>query len=102
MRQSHLSRFRRARSMRCGATVGIVVLSACLATVGCDSVSGKDYDIGPIFPLSKGKCAKYNGIETGDSPYKSCQVSKEDCERAAADWRKAMSRNVPDAIQFRC
>jgi hypothetical protein len=89
--------------MRYRTIVGIAVLSANLGTIGCDSVASRDYDIGPIFPASKGKCDKYNGTaEAHGSVFESCMVTKEECERAAADWRKAMSRNVPDAIQFRC
>ena len=71
-----------------------------LAVSGCGD-SGKTYDIGPVFPLSADKCKKYNGTEEGSSPFKQCWVTLEDCERAAADWAKS-TKNVPDAIEFRC
>lgn len=67
---------------------------------GCGG-SAKDYDIGPIFPLTSGKCAKYHGDEKGSGIMASCMVTKSECEKAVADWRAAMV-NVSDAIEFRC
>ena len=73
----------------------VVVLAAC--------AEDKSYDIGPIFPLSSDKCAEYGGDEEGSGPTASCMVTKDQCEKAAADWRNAMeSRGIRDAIQFSC
>ncbi len=78
----------------------LAAISFLLAVAGCAG-SGKDYDIAPIFPLSADKCEKYNGDESGEGFGASCMVTKEDCERAAADWQEAM-RNIPGATSFRC
>ena len=74
-----------------------------LALTGCGDAGMKAYDISPIFPLSSGKCAKYGGDQQGSGITASCMVSKAECERAAADWRKAMETGgVTDAIEFSC
>ncbi|MBL7487283.1 hypothetical protein I6A60_00110 [Frankia sp. AgB1.9] len=93
-----------------GTTVKICTLLAAmvlsLAVSACSGVSGgsgKNYDISPIFPLSAGKCAKYHGDEKGSGFTATCMVTKDECEKAAADWRQAMQHGyVTDAIQFRC
>lgn len=79
-------------------------MSAVIATVStvamlsaCGSTETQTYDIRPIFPLDSDKCDRYEGTAEG----RSCFVTKEQCERAAADWREAMS-GVSGAIQFRC
>ena len=74
-----------------------------LALTGCGDAGAKTYDISPIFPLSSGKCAKYDGDQQGSGINATCMVSKNECERAAADWRKAMeSGGLSDAIEFSC
>jgi hypothetical protein len=80
---------------------GPVMVVTMLAAAGCMSGDGKDYDISPIFPLTADKCAKYNGTTDGEGIMAHCWVTKQDCERAASDWRTAM-QNIPDAIQFTC
>jgi hypothetical protein len=73
-----------------------------LAIGGCGG-SGKSYDIGPIFPLSNDKCARYHGDEKGSGPTASCMVDKSNCEQAASDWHDSMqSSGVNDAIDFTC
>jgi hypothetical protein len=82
------------------ALVAVVSTAVVLASCGGDS---KEYDISSIFPLSEDKCERYNGDEDGEGPTATCLVSKEDCERAAADWRDSMqSSGVNDAILFTC
>ncbi len=79
-----------------------VAVSTAIALAACGS-GGKAYDISPIFPLSPGKCAKYNGDEQGTGIGATCMVTKDECERAAADWNTAMqSGAVNDAIEFSC
>jgi hypothetical protein len=74
-----------------------------LVLLGCSGSSGKKYDISPIFPLSSDKCSTYNGKASGEGFGATCMVSKSDCERAAADWRRAMREGgVNDAILFTC
>jgi hypothetical protein len=80
------------------------VLAASVGVVagGCGSAS-KAYDIGPIFPLSTDKCAKYHGNEKGTGVIASCMVTKDECEKATADWQASMtSSGVNDAIRFTC
>ncbi|HEX5990574.1 MAG TPA: hypothetical protein VFY75_10225 [Solirubrobacterales bacterium] len=80
----------------------LVTASAAVALAACGD-GGKTYDISPIFPLSADKCAEYNGEEEGSGFTATCMVTKDECERAAADWREAMqSSGVNDAIEFRC
>lgn len=80
----------------------LVVAAALLtAAAGCGAGHSAKYDIGPIFPLSKDKCAKYNGKESGAGFSKQCLVGATDCKRAAADWLQA-TKNLPDAIRFSC
>jgi hypothetical protein len=80
------------------------LIAACMAVaISACGGSGKTYDIGPIFPLDPGKCAKYNGEAEGSGVTESCMVSKGECERAAADWEEAMqSSAVTEAIEFSC
>ncbi|MDR0284696.1 MAG: hypothetical protein LBI33_07375 [Propionibacteriaceae bacterium] len=78
--------------------VGVVLA---LGLVGCGSSSAKQYDIGPLFPATADKCEKYHGKPEGTGLTASCWVGLEDCQRAAADWNKAM-KGIPDAITFRC
>ena len=72
-----------------------------MAATACGSGGSGTYDIGPIFPLTKNKCAKYNGKESGSGLSSQCLVGAADCKRAAADWLEA-TRNLPDAIRFTC
>lgn len=73
-----------------------VTLSAC-------GGGDKTYDISPVFPLTANKCAKYHGDEQGSGISATCMVTKDECERAAADWRQAMeSGGVNGAIEFSC
>lgn len=78
------------------ATAGTVaVLAAC-------GGGGQTYDISAIFPLSPNKCAEYGGTEEGSGVAATCMVTKEQCERAASDWRTAMQESGVNAIDFRC
>jgi hypothetical protein len=80
----------------------LAVVGSAIALAACGG-SEKAYDIAPIFPLTEGKCAKYNGDEEGSGITASCMVSKDECERAAADWSEAMQGGgVNDAIAFTC
>ncbi len=88
-------------------TIRILALSAgvsmAFAVGGCGGSSAKAYDISPIFPLSSDKCASYGGDEDGSGITATCMVTKDECEKAAADWRNAMeSSGVNDAIEFSC
>ena len=77
--------------------------SMAVALTGCGGADAKTYDISPIFPLSSDKCARYGGDQKGSGFTATCMVTKAECEKAAADWRKAMeSSGVNDAIEFRC
>ena len=79
------------------AAMGITV------ALGACGGNSKSYDIAPIFPLTSDKCAKYGGDEKGEGFTASCMVTKEQCEKASADWRSAMQNSgVNDAIQFSC
>jgi hypothetical protein len=72
------------------------------ATSGCGA-GAKGYDISPIFPLSSGKCAHYGGKEEGSGVTAKCMVTKEECEKAAADWKRAMQAgDVTEAVEFSC
>lgn len=83
-------------------TTPIVIASLVIGLAGCGG-NAKTYDIGPIFPLSPDKCAKYDGDESGQGVIKRCMVTKEMCEKAAADWKAEMASGyVNDAIQFTC
>lgn len=92
---------------RIGSPAGVrrlaVLLSLAALTVGATGCGPdqKTYDIGPLFPLSAGKCAKYDGDAQGSGAGASCYVTKEECENAARDWDAAM-KNVPDALRFSC
>lgn len=80
----------------------LLVMGVVLVLAACGG-GGKSYDIAPIFPLSAGKCAKYNGDQSGSSVTESCMVTKDECERAVADWQEAMqSSGVNEAIEFSC
>jgi len=77
--------------------------SMAAALTGCGGADAKTYDISPIFPLSSGKCARYGGDQEGSGITATCMVTKAECEKAAADWRKAMATGgVNDAIEFSC
>lgn len=77
--------------------------SMAMAVSGCGSADARTYDISPIFPLSSGKCAQYDGVQQGSGIYATCMVTLAECERAAADWRTAMENaGVYDAIEFSC
>jgi hypothetical protein len=89
--------------MRTRILIFLAAASMIVALTGCGGASAKKNDISPIFPLSSDKCAKYGGEQKGSGITATCMVTKAECERAAADWRKAMaSSGVNDAIQFRC
>lgn len=75
-------------------TAGMLIV---FSLTGCDFSGGKNYNIGPIFPMSPNKCQKYNGKEDG----RSCWVSLEDCKRAATDWSQLV-KGQPNAIRFKC
>jgi hypothetical protein len=78
--------------------------SMAAAVAGCGG-GGKTYDISTIFPASDpaAKCARYHGDLQGSGITATCMVTKDECEKAAADWRQAMqSGGVNDAIQFSC
>jgi hypothetical protein len=78
------------------AATTAAVLTAC-------GGGGKAYDIAPIFPLSSDKCARYHGDQKGSGITASCMVTKDECEKAAGDWRDAMqSSGVSNAINFTC
>jgi hypothetical protein len=83
-----------------------VLAAAVMLTIGatsCSDENARQYDISPIFPLTSDKCAQYNGEESGEGLSATCMVTKADCERAAADWRQAMSDGgVTDGILFTC
>ena len=84
--------------------IATFMISASVAAVlgGCGG-DAKTYDISPLFPLDPGKCARYQGDQQGTGLYAPCMVTKDECEKAAADWRTAMqSGNVSDAIEFSC
>jgi hypothetical protein len=73
------------------------------ATLSACGGGDKTYDISPVFPLTPNKCAKYHGDEQGSGITATCMVTKDGCERAAADWKQAMaSGGVNDAIEFSC
>lgn len=93
------------RSYRLKIKISALVAAATMTLVltGCGDAGAKTYDISPIFPLSSGKCAKYDGDQQGSGINATCMVSKTECEKAAADWRKAMeSGGVGDAVEFSC
>ncbi len=73
------------------------------ALTACGGAEAKSYDISPIFPLSSGKCAQYDGTQQGSGITATCMVNKSECEKAAADWRAAMQNGgVNEAIEFSC
>ena len=78
----HISKRRQASAFLAAVAAGVVL-------IGCGG-GGKTYDIGPIFPLTANKCAKYNRDEQGSGITETCMVTKGECERAAADWKGAM------------
>lgn len=83
------------------ATV-LLAMGVVLMLAACGG-GGKTYDIGPVFPLSPDKCAKYGGDQSGSGVTESCMVTKGECERAAADWQEDMqSSGVNEAIEFSC
>lgn len=88
--------------MRTRVFAFLVAASIAGAVSGCGA-GAKGYDISPIFPLSSGKCAHYDGTEEGSGLTAKCMVTKAECEKAAADWKKAMqSGGVTEAIEFSC
>jgi hypothetical protein len=77
--------------------------SVAVALTGCGGAEAKTYDISPIFPLSSGKCAKYDGDEEGSGITATCMVTKAECEKAATEWKAAMQTgDVNEAIEFSC
>lgn len=106
MRPARWAKGRDVERSRAKTGIGRVSVAVLLlATSACSDASsgGRDYDISPVFPLSAGKCARYNGVEEGEGLTSRCMVTKTDCERAASDWRDAMqSSGVRDAINFTC
>jgi hypothetical protein len=92
-----------ARPVTRKSTVTVLLAMGIVLVLAACGGGGKSYDIGPIFPLSTGKCAKYGGDQNGSGVTESCMVTKDECERAAADWREAMrSGGVNDTIEFSC
>jgi hypothetical protein len=94
------------RGRRAGARL-VAVFAVSVAVAGlaaCGNGSdGKTYDIAPIFPLSSGKCAQYDGTSEGSGLTSHCWVTKSECEQAAADWKTAMQNSyVSDPIEFTC
>jgi hypothetical protein len=88
--------------MRTQVCACLAMAAAAIALTACGG-SDKTYDISPVFPLSSGKCAEYHGDEEGSGITATCMVDKNECERAAADWRESMqSSGVNDAIEFTC
>ena len=87
----------RGRILAFAVMAGVAgVLSAC-------GGSSKSYDISPIFPLSSDKCARYHGDQKGSGITESCMVSKDQCERAAADWQQSMQESgINEGIEFSC
>jgi hypothetical protein len=81
------------------ALIAVAITAAALTACGG---GGKTYDIGPIFPLTANKCAKYHGEEGGSGITETCMVSKDECERAAADWTEAMEGGGVEAVEFSC
>lgn len=83
-------------------SVFLATASVAVALTACGG-GGKTYDISSIFPLSPDKCARYDGDQQGSGVTASCMVTKEECQKAAADWRSAMENSgVNDAINFTC
>ncbi len=98
-----MQRTRRIPAVAGRPGLAVVALTALLGLSGCGS--SKTYDIGVIFPASDPatKCAKYDGDLQGSGPLASCLVTKDECEKAAADWDQAMKDSyVTDAIKFSC
>lgn len=88
------------RKMKRAVALGAVVAMT-LAVAGCGDA--KAYDIGPLFPLTADKCAKYDGDAKGEGLWASCMVTKAQCERAVADWNQSMrDGGVDDALLFTC
>jgi hypothetical protein len=84
-------------------TIAAALVAAIAMSFTACGAEKKSYDIGPIFPLSADKCTKYHGTESGSGFAKSCMVTKSECEKASADWNRAMRDGaVSDAIQFSC
>jgi hypothetical protein len=93
--------FARGARRKSIATV-LLAMGVVLMLAACGG-GGKTYDIGPLFPLSPDKCAKYDGDQSGSGMTESCMVTKGECERAVADWQEAMqSGGVNEAIEFSC
>ncbi len=63
-----------------GVAMGMISIAA------CGSTEDASYDIGPLFPLDADKCDRYGGEQDGDGIMASCWVTKDNCERAVADW----------------
>lgn len=81
----------------------LLVTAALLAVLSGCTAEAKEYDIGPLFPLSPEKCAEYDGDASGEGFTSSCMVTKAECERAVADREEAMREGfVNDAMQFTC
>ena len=89
--------------LQAGALGLVLAGGMALGLTACAHKDSRAYDIGPVFPLSSGKCAKYDGQADGSGFGAHCWVTKANCERAASDWRNAMTQSgVTDAIEFRC
>ena len=86
--------------------LSVLLMGGCLAVVvaACGEGSGKSYNIGAIFPASDpvSKCAKYGGTYNAGSILEECMVTKEECERAAGEWREAMQGGGIETIEFSC
>ena len=89
--------------MRIRLLILLAAVCSMTALTACGGGSGTQYDISPIFPLTEGKCAEYHGTEEGSGFTASCMVTKDECERAAADWHEAMeSSGIAEPIEFSC
>lgn len=80
----------------------LIALAVTLAVTACSTPEAKMYDIGPIFPLSPTKCAKYNGEAEDEGPLAHCWVKLADCQRAAADWNSFLKRSGSPGVRFGC
>ncbi|MDQ1743351.1 MAG: hypothetical protein QOE23_1690 [Pseudonocardiales bacterium] len=89
--------------LRTRAGALLAMATTLVALTACSTGERKSYDIAPIFPLTAGKCAKYDGKSEGTGFASHCWVTKANCQQAAADWRQMMREGgVTDAILFRC
>jgi hypothetical protein len=92
----------RSRAATCFLAV-LTVPAVVVALSACQTTDSRTYDIGPIFPLTANKCAKYQGKTEGSGAMAHCWVTKSECEKASSDWNQAMRQGyVRDAIRFSC